>query len=180
MKRYLDMFWAFFKVGLFTFGGGYAMIPIAKREIIEKKGWISEEQLMDYYGIAQVSMGIIAINTNALAGYQIAKKRGALIAAFATALPSILIITIIAMALEGLFELAVIANMFKAIRVVVAALICHTTLILAKKGILDLFGIVLFLVSFIVMAFFNVSPIYIVLPSALLGMVFYPYRGGVS
>lgn len=180
MKLYIDMFVSFFKVGLFTFGGGYAMIPIAKREIIQNRGWINEEQLLDYYGIAQVSMGIIAINTNALVGYKIGHKRGAVVAAFATALPSILIITLIAFTLEGLFDLPLVANMFKAIRIAVAALITHTTLVLAKKGIVDTFGVVLFLVSFSVMAFLHVSPIYIVIPSAFLGLLFYSKRGGKS
>ncbi len=178
MKLYLDIFVSFFKVGLFTFGGGYAMIPIAKREIIQNRNWISEEQLLDYYGIAQVSMGIIAVNTNALVGYQIGHKRGAVIAAFATVLPSILIITMIAFALEGLFDLPQVANVFKAIRIVVTALITHTTIILAKKGIIDRFGLSLFLAAFIIMAFFHISPIYIIIPSAILGIIFYPKRGG--
>lgn len=174
MKFALEMFVAFFKVGLFTFGGGYAMIPIAKREIIDNKGWVSEVELMDYYGIAQVSMGIIAINTSALIGYHVAHKKGAVIAAFATALPSILIITLIAALLEGYFDLPFVINMFKAIRIVVAALITYTTIILAKKGILDLFGAVLFVVSFTMIVVFNVNPILLVVPSAILGIFFYP------
>lgn len=176
MKLALEMFIAFFKVGLFTFGGGYAMIPIAKREIIENKSWITEEELMDYYGISQVSMGIIAINTSALMGYRIAHKKGAVIAAFATALPSILIITIIAALLEDYFDLPLVINMFKAIRIVVAALITYTTVNLARKGITDLFGTILFITSFVLIVVFNVNPILLVIPSAFLGIFFYRER----
>lgn len=174
MKKTIEMFIAFFKVGLFTFGGGYAMIPIAKREIIENKGWITEEELMDYYGISQVSMGIITINTSALMGYRIDKEKGALIAAIASALPSIIIITVIAAVFEGLFDYPVVVNMFKAIRIVVSALIVHTTYKLMKIGIIDLFGWILFAVSFLGVVLFNVNPILLVVPSAILGFFFYP------
>lgn len=174
MKKTIEMFIAFFKVGLFTFGGGYAMIPIAKREIIENKGWITEEELMDYYGISQVSMGIIAINTSALMGYRIDKEKGALIAAIASALPSIIIITVIAAVFEGMFDYPVVVNMFKAIRIVVSALIVHTTYKLMKIGIIDLFGWILFAVSFLGVVLFNVNPILLVVPSAILGFFFYP------
>lgn len=174
MKKTIEMFIAFFKVGLFTFGGGYAMIPIAKREIIENKGWITEEELMDYYGISQVSMGIIAINTSALMGYRIDKEKGALIAAVASALPSIIIITVIAAVFEGMFDYPVVVNMFKAIRIVVSALIVHTTYKLMKIGIIDLFGWILFAVSFLGVVLFNVNPILLVVPSAILGFFFYP------
>src|SRR5690554_1891467 len=176
MKLFSEMFIAFFKVGLFTFGGGYAMIFIAKRELIDNKGWVSEAELMDYYGISQVSMGIIAINTNALIGYHIAHKKGAVLAAFATALPSIIIITIIAAVLEGLFDVPLVINMFKAIRIVVSALIVHTTYKLAKIGVIDLFGVVLFIASFVLIVVFKVNPILLVIPSALLGLIFYPKK----
>lgn len=174
MKKTIEMFIAFFKVGLFTFGGGYAMIPIARRQIIENKGWITEKELMDYYGISQVSMGIIAINTSALMGYRIDKEKGALIAAVASALPSIIIITVIAAVFEGMFDYPVVVNMFKAIRIVVSALIVHTTYKLMKIGIIDLFGWILFAVSFLGVVLFNVNPILLVVPSAILGFFFYP------
>ena len=150
------------------------MIPIAKAEIIENKGWITEEELMDYYGISQVSMGIIAINTSALMGYRIDKEKGALIAAIASALPSIIIITVIAAVFEGMFDYPVVVNMFKAIRIVVSALIVHTTYKLMKIGIIDLFGWILFAVSFLGVVLFNVNPILLVVPSAILGFFFYP------
>ncbi len=177
MIKLVDMFVAFFKIGLFTFGGGYAMIPIAKREIIENKGWITEEELMDYYGISQVSMGIIAINTNALIGYRIDQKRGALIAAIATAAPSMIIIMLIASLFQNVFDYPIVINMFKAIRIVVCALIVQTTYKLMKIGILDLFGWILFALSFFLLVVVEINPFLLVIPSGLLGLIFYPKKG---
>lgn len=173
MKKYIEMFIAFFKVGLFTFGGGYAMIPIAKRELIDNKGWLTEKELMDYYGISQVSMGIIVINTNALIGYHLEKKKGALLAAVASALPSIIIIVMIAAFLNNFLDIPWVINMFKAIRVVVSGLIVFTTINLFKVGVIDIFGVILFSASFISIVFFNVNPILLVIPSAILGVLLY-------
>lgn len=174
MKNTIEMFISFFKVGLFTFGGGYAMIPIAQKELVDRRGWLTEEELMDYYGISQVSMGAIAINTNALIGYHIDNKRGALLAAIATALPSILIIMFIAAVLGNFFDLPLVANMFRAIRIVVCALIVHTTYQLMKNGLIDLFGWILFIVVLIGVIVFQVNPFFLVVPSGILGLIFYP------
>lgn len=173
MKEYIEIFITFFRVGLFTFGGGYAMLPIAEREIIDKRGWITQDQLIDYYGIAQVSMGIIAINTCALIGYQVKGKRGATLAAFASAAPSIIIITLIAMVLENFMNIPVIISMFSAIRVGVTALIVNTAIKLARKGIIDIKGLALFSISFISITFFKINPIILIVFSALFGIFLY-------
>jgi chromate transporter len=174
MSLYLELFVAFFRVGLFTFGGGYAMLPIVKKEIIERKAWITQEQMMDYYGIAQVSMGIIAINTSALIGYQVAKSKGALVAAFSTALPSILVITLIAMFLQPFMNNPIVLNMFSAIRIVVAALITHTAYSLTKKGIIDKRGAVLFVFVLMGIIMLDLSPIILIIASAFFGIIFFP------
>lgn len=178
MNQYVEMFISFFKVGLFTFGGGYAMIPIAKKEFVDYRGWISENELIDYYAISQVSIGIITINTNVLIGYHIAKKKGALVAAIATALPSIIIIITIASLLEGFFEHEFVINMFKAIRIVVSALIVNTTIRLVKMGIFDYFGLIIFPLSLLLIILFNISPIILVVASAFAGIFFYPRKRG--
>lgn len=176
MSLYLELFVAFFRVGLFTFGGGYAMLPIVKKEIIESKGWINQEQMMDFYGIAQVSMGIIAINTAALIGYQVAKRKGALIAALATTLPSIIVITLIAMFLQPYMSLSMVQNSFAAIRIVVAAMITHTAYTLTKKGIIDLRGALLFVLILSGSVFLDLSPILLIIGSALFGIFLYPSK----
>ena len=180
MKQTLEIFTVFFKVGLFTFGGGYAMIPIVQKEVVDQKQWISEAQLLDFYGIAQVSPGIIAVNTNALIGYQIAKTKGALLAAIATVMPSILIITIIALFLEQFMAFGLINQMFVGIRIAVTALILKTAMGLMKKGVIDLLGLTLFVVSFVAITFIHVSPIFLIVPSALIGILFYPKRSKKS
>ena len=178
MNELLEIFLIFFRIGGFTFGGGYAMIPIAKKELVDYRGWVSESELIDYYGISQVSIGIITINTNALIGYHIAKQKGAILAAVATVLPSIIIIITIASLLEGFFEYEFVINMFKAIRIVVSALIVNTTIRLVRMGVIDLFGIIVFPISLVLITFLHVNPIILVLLSAIAGVLFYPKKKG--
>ena len=172
MKLMLEMFVAFFRVGLFTFGGGYAMLPIVDKEIVVKKGWITSEEVMDYYGIAQVSMGLIAINTSALIGYKIHKRTGAIVAALSAALPSVIIITLIALFLEPYMTLPWVASMFSTIRIVVAALIVDTTIKMGKQGIIDWFGWISFILAFVLITFLDVNPIPLILLAALSGNIF--------
>ena len=172
MKLLFEMFIAFFRVGLFTFGGGYAMLPIVEKEIVEKKGWIKSEEVMDYYGIAQVSMGLIAINTSALIGYKIHKRLGAVVAALSAALPSVIIITLIALFLEPYMTLPWFESMFTTIRIVVAALIVHTTIKMGKQGIIDLFGWVSFAIAFTLITFLDVNPIPLIILAAISGNIF--------
>lgn len=172
MKLLVEMFVAFFRVGLFTFGGGYAMLPIVDKEIVAKKGWVTSAEVMDYYGIAQVSMGLIAMNTSALIGYRIAKKTGAVVAAFSAALPSIIIITLIALFLEPYMTLPWVSSMFSTIRIVVAALIVDTTIKMGKQGIIDIFGWVSFIIAFGLITFLDVNPIPLILFAAISGNLF--------
>ena len=171
MKRLLELFVAFFRVGLFTFGGGYSMLPIVDKEIVQKKGWITSEEVMDYYGIAQVSMGLIAMNTSALIGYKIHKKTGAVVAAFSAALPSVIIITLIALFLEPYMTLPWVESMFSTIRIVVAALIVDTTLKMGKTGIIDWFGWVSFIFAFVLITFLDVNPIPLIILAAISGNI---------
>ncbi len=172
MKLLFEMFIAFFRVGLFTFGGGYAMLPIVDKEIVDKKGWVTSEEVMDFYGIAQVSMGLIAMNTSALIGYRIHKKTGAAVAALSAALPSVIIITLIALFLEPYMTLPWVASMFSTIRIIVAALIVHTTVKMGKTGIIDLFGWISFVLAFVLITFLKVNPIPLIIIAAISGNIF--------
>lgn len=173
---FLEMFISFFKVGLFTFGGGYAMIPIAKKELVDYRGWLNEKELIEYYSISQVSIGNVTINTNALIGFHIAKKKGAFVAALATILPSIIVIITIAALLEDILDYPIMINLFKAVRIVVSALILNTTISLIKIGIMDTFGIILFPIVLLLIIVFKISPIILIIVSILLGFYFYPRR----
>lgn len=176
MKLLFEMFISFFRIGLFTFGGGYAMLPIAKKEVVDRRGWITNEELIDYYGIAQVSMGIIAINTSVLIGYKVNKKIGGIVAGISSTIPSIIIILLIALFLDNILSFPFVVNMFAMIRIVVTALIINTTYTLSKKGIKDLNGILIFLISFILITFFDLSPIYIVVLSIVAGILLFPKK----
>ncbi len=177
MNKSTEIFISFARVGALTFGGGYAMLPILRKEVIDIKGWISEEQMMDSYAIAQVSPGIIAVNTSALIGFQLHGKKGAVSAALGQVFPSIVIITLIAAFLQQAFLIPVVAQMFAAIRIAVAVLIISTAITLLKKGIIDLFSAVIFSLALIAILGFSISPVYIVIASALSGF-FYKALGG--
>ena len=159
MNMYLEMFVSFFKVGLFTFGGGYAMVPIAKKELVDYRKWISEEDLIEYYTISQVSIGNVTINTNALIGFHVAKKKGALIASIASIIPSIIVIITIAALLEDILYYPIMINLFKAVRIVVSALVFNTTVSLIKIGVMDLFGMILFPIVLLLIIFLKINPI---------------------
>lgn len=176
MKVLIEIFMTFFRIGLFTFGGGYAMLPIARKEVVDKKGWITNEELIDYYGIAQVSMGIIAINTSVLIGYKVHKKIGGVVAGIGSMTPSILIILIIALFLENILSYPFVTNMFAMIRIVVTALIINTAFTLSQKGIKDMKGFIIFGLSFVMITFLDISPIYIVLMAMVAGVLLYPRK----
>ena len=112
MKEYLKIFWAFIKVGALTFGGGYAMLPILQREVVEHNHWASEEEIMDYYAMAQCLPGIIMVNTAAFVGRKYRGKLGGIVAALGSMLPSLIIITVIAMFLTAFSDYPVVKNAF--------------------------------------------------------------------
>jgi chromate transporter len=171
MNKSTEIFISFARIGAMTFGGGYAMIPILRKEVIDIKGWISEEQMMDAYAMAQVSPGIIAVNTSALIGFQLHGKKGALSAALGQVFPSILIITLIAAFLQQAFLIPMVTQIFAAIRIGVAALIINTATTLFKKGIIDIFSGMIFAFAFVAIVIFAISPVYIVILSAISGIL---------
>jgi len=172
MNKSIEIFNSFARVGAMTFGGGYAMIPILRKEVIDIKGWINEEQMMDAYAIAQVSPGIIAVNTSALIGFTIYGKKGALSAALGQVFPSILIITLIAAFLQQAFLIPIVSQIFAGIRIAVAALIITTALTLFKKGIIDIFSGIIFTLALVAIIIFAISPVYIVIFSAVSGILY--------
>ena len=118
----LELFWSFFKVGLFTFGGGYAMIPLLQAELIERKKWLTEDEIMDYYSIGQCTPGIIAVNVSTFTGYKLKGIAGALVATAGIIAPSLIIIMTLANILNIFFDNPYVVHAFTGIRVVVIAL----------------------------------------------------------
>ena len=170
MRQLSDLFVSFFKIGLFTFGGGYAMLPMLQREIVEKHKWATEDDVLDYYAIGQCTPGIIAVNTATFVGVKLAGALGGAVSTVAVVCPSLIIITIISTILRNFAEYAVVQHAFAGIRVAVAALVVVSVVKLFKKGVKDVLGYVIFAVSLLLVFFLDVSPIWVVLAAIAIGV----------
>ena len=170
MKKLLDLFFTFAKVGVMTFGGGYAMLPILQREVVDNKGWATEEELMDYFAIGQCTPGVIAVNTATF----IDQKQGGTIAAIFTTLgvvfPSLVIISLLAGVIEAFSHLAWVQNAFGGIRVCVCVLIVNAVVKLFKKAIVDKITLVIFLAVALGSTLLNISPVIFVILAAVAGI----------
>ncbi len=170
MKKLWQLFAAFARVGIMTFGGGYAMIPILEREIVDRHGWATEEELMDYYAVGQCTPGVIAVNTATFIGYKVAGKLGGVIATLGVVFPSVVIITLIAGILTSFSEVPAVKSAFAGIRVCVCVLIVNAVLKLWRKAVVDKATLVLFLLVFLLSVFFSVSPVILVIVCAAAGI----------
>ena len=167
----LTLFISFAKVGVMTFGGGYAMIPILEREIVDKKGWASSEELMDYYAVGQCTPGVIAVNTATFIGYKVAGTIGGIVATIGIIFPSLVIITLIAGILTNFADIPAVKSAFAAIRVCVCVLIFNAVMKLWKGAVKDRPALVLFLIVFGLSLFFDLSPIVFVLFCGAAGVI---------
>ncbi len=171
MKQLLDLFVAFARVGVLTFGGGYAMIPILEREIVTKRAWASNEELMDYYAVGQCTPGIIAVNTATFVGNKIAGVLGGIVATAGIVFPSLVIICIIAEVLTNFADIPAVKSAFAGIRVCVCVLIFNAVVKLWKGSITDKGALVLCLVVFVLSVFLDISPVVFVIFCAVAGIV---------
>ena len=152
MNRYLDLFLTFAKLGACTFGGGYAMLPILQREVVEKRGWATEDQLADYYAVGQCTPGIIAVNTATFVGYDKKGNLGGIVATLGLVAPCIMIIGIIAAFLSNFAENPYVIHAFAGVRACVCALILSSVLKLRKTTVVDGATFAFFLVVFLLSA----------------------------
>lgn len=171
LKELLQMYIMFFRMGAVTFGGGYAMLPILRREVVVNSGWMDEETIMDYYALSQGLPGIIAINVSVFIGYQHKKTPGAIAAALGVVSPSVIIIAIIAFFLSNFQDNVYVQHALAAISVCVAALILDAVISMWKKGVKDLLGVILCFAMLALSLFTDVSPILLVILCALIGVV---------
>lgn len=171
MNKLADLFFTFARIGGLTFGGGYAMLPILQKEVVEKRGWASEEELMDYYAIGQCTPGIIAVNTATFVGQRTAGTPGGIIATLGVVFPSLIIISIIAAFIQNFSDLAVVQNAFAGIRVCVVVLIFNAVIKLWKKSVIDKPTMGIFLVVLAGSAFTGISPIIFVILAAIAGII---------
>ena len=168
---YLYLFIEFFKTGLFSIGGGYAMLSLIQREVVDNNKWATEEEVLDYFAVAQCTPGVIAVNTATFVGYKQKGVLGAIAATFGVVLPSLIIISVIAAALQNFMEYAIVGHILAGIRVAVAVLIINAVITMGKKAIADKLCVALAILAFIVsVVFSSVSPVFIVLAAALVGL----------
>ena len=165
-----DLFLTFAKVGVMTFGGGYAMLPILQREVVENKGWATEEELADYFAIGQCTPGIIAVNTATFIGKKHAGIPGGVLASLGVVFPSLVIITAIAGILTQFSHLVWVQDAFAAIRVCVCVLIFNAVRKLLKKAVVDGWTLAIFLGVLVLSVFTSLSPVLYVVLSASAGI----------
>ena len=156
----------FFKMGLFTFGGGYAMLPILQKEAVEKQKWITEEELLNYYSIGQCTPGIIAVNAASFIGYKLRKISGLISATLGVISPSLIIIVLVAALLRQYMDNPYVQQAFGGIRLSVIALIINTVWDMWQKGVKDVRGYIVFGVAAVLLWCFNLSAILIVILAA--------------
>lgn len=174
MKDLIRLFLVFAKIGGTTFGGGYAMLPILQREVVEKYHWATEEELMDYYAIGQCTPGIIAVNTATFIGYRKFGVLGGIIATLGVVFPSVLIITAIAAFLTNFAELQFIKHAFNGIRACVCVLILDSVITLGKKSIIDYRCTIIFLVILGLSLFAPVSTAVLIVLAGVAGVLLKP------
>ena len=171
MKQRLEVFTVFFKIGLFTVGGGYAMLPIIQKEVVETKGWMDDEEFLDAISLTNSLPGPLAINASTFVGYRVCKIKGALAAVLGAASPSVIIILAVAMVFSNLTEYPVVQHIFDGIRPAVVALILYAVIKLAKSAkITEYFNWLIALAAFAAIALFGLHPIVVVIAAALYGL----------
>jgi Chromate transport protein ChrA len=167
-----ELFVTFLKVGTFTIGGGYAMIPLIEKEVVDKKKWIAREDFIDMLALAQSSPGPIAVNVSVFAGYKTAGVLGSIAAVLGSILTAFIILLVVAMYFIGIKDSAVVERIFKAIRPAVVALIAAPIIRMGKSAKINNKTIIIPVAAVILVAFLKITPIYIIIASALSGILF--------
>lgn len=173
-----ELFFTFFKIGIFTFGGGYAMIPLIEKEIMSNKNWIDKDELLEIISISQMTPGPIAINAATFIGKKKLGFLGSLSATLGVITPSLIVITIISAFFSQSFLNPVMQKLFIGLRAGIAALILSSVLKLSKNILKDFFSYSIFIISLIGLIFFNISPIFLILFFGIGSIVFFSFKEG--
>ena len=167
----LKLFVTFFRIGLFTFGGGYAMIPLIENDVVERNGWLKKDEFLDLLAVAQSAPGVFAVNMAVFVGYKLCGKRGALAASFGCVLPSVVIILLIALFFRRFRHIEVVNNIFMGLRPVVVALIAVPVFNVAKSAKLGWSTVWIPVVAAFLIVALGVSPIYVIIATGVAGYV---------
>ena len=173
MNIYAKIFLTFSKIGAFTLGGGYAMLPLIEHEVVDKNLWLSKEDFLDVVAVAQSLPGIFAVNISIFIGYKLRKLKGSIVCALATILPSFLIILLIAMFFSQYKDNPVIAKLFKGIRPAIVALIAVPVFTSAKAAKITFKTAIIPILSVVLISFLNVSPVFVILIAGLAGVLYH-------
>lgn len=176
IKQLLELYLAFVKIGAFTFGGGLAMMPIMQRELIEKRKWLNEEELIDYFAIGQSTPGIIAVNVATFVGYKKLGWFGGVIATLGVVTPSWVIIMLLAGAISSVDKYPLAQKALKGINVAVAALLTSVIVKFSKKTIKNIWNALFMLLAFALIYFFKVQSVWIIIASLVTGSLVTLYR----
>ena len=172
MRILIELFISFMRIGGFTFGGGYAMLPLIQKEIVERRGWASEEEVLDYFTIGQITPGVIAVNTATFIGYKKAGVLGGVVATLGVIFPSIVIISIIAAVLTNFAELPVVIHAFNGIRACVCVLILIAVYNMGKKSVVDVFTALILIATAVLTVLKVTSPVVLVIVAGVVGVLF--------
>ena len=170
MKELFEIFILFFKIGCVSFGGGYAMLPILQKELIEKRGWVTEQELLDFYALGQCTPGVIAVNVSTLTGYKRKKVIGGIVGTLGMILPSMIIITVLAALLHNFADIPAVKDAFAGIRACVCVLILNAIIKLWKKSIPDKISFAIFLIVLGISLFTDISAMFLVLGAGVVGV----------
>ena len=176
LSQFFELYFAFVKIGAFTFGGGLAMMPIMQRELIEKRGWITEEELIDYFAIGQSTPGIIAVNVATFVGYKRLGWFGGIIGTLGVVTPSWVIIMLLAGAISSVDKYPLAQKALRGINVAVAALLTSVIVKFSKKTIKNIWNAIFMLLAFALIYFLKVQSVWIILASLIIGSLLTLYR----
>ena len=179
MNKFVKLYISWFKIGLFTFGGGYAMIPMIQKEIVDKHRWVTAEDILNYYAISQCTPGAIAVNLSTFIGGKIGGFFGALISTLGVITPSIIIISIIAAFLSNFSSLEIVKHALAGIQIAVCVLMFGAVKNLFKTSIVDIPSLLICLVAFLLAYFTNIPTVLLVILAAVFGYVFYTYKNKI-
>lgn len=172
-KLNFEIYFTFFKIGMFTFGGGYAMLPLIEKEMVESKKWIDENEIVDVLALSQTMPGAIALNCSTLIGYRLGGHLTSLFAMLGVITPSIILLTLIALFFNQFLDQTIIKAIFMGIRSGIVALIIKAGMRIAKSAVQDRLTLCICIFSIVGIIFINISPIVLIITGGLIGYLIY-------
>lgn len=173
LKFYLKLFSYTFRLSAFTFGGGYVIVPLMKKQFVDKLNWIDEKEMLDFIAIAQSSPGAMAVNASVMLGYHLAGIPGALVSVFGTVLPPLILLSIISIGYSAFISNTIVKNVLRGMQAGVSAVIIDVVIDMSSKIIKNkkIFSIIIMLAAFAAVAIFKVNVVYVILICAVLGLL---------